>query len=117
MQDLIICIQGLFKCNLFFGSGCFKSMLNEPIVYTYVLETHKWFVRPCKKDYHGRDFDCNLVPTKPGVWKRRIKNETSASLGGDLAWVPLELKCGGMSIFNMPSTGIPLGENPLRCTT
>jgi hypothetical protein len=27
------------------------------------------------------------------------------------------LKCGGMSIFNMPSTGIPLGENPLRCTT
>ncbi len=43
-----------------------KPCCNVAIVCTYVLETHKWFSRPCRKDYHGRDFDCNLVPTKQG---------------------------------------------------
>jgi hypothetical protein len=81
-----------------------KACLKVLIIYMCVLEMCKWCSKPCRDDLPGKIYSHSsggLVPTKAGMLKRHIENDTSASQGGDLTWVPLKLNTRGVSFFDI----------------
>jgi hypothetical protein len=86
------------------------------LLFAHLPGIHRLSSKPCKNDCQWRDSlsGWGLVPIELGVWKRHIKNGAFASMGVDLAWVPSELKFGGMSISDIPSMQIPSPYN-LSC--
>ncbi len=92
------CKISLFAFKVFLNVAYFslvatsKACCNVPIVCTYVLETHKWFSRPCRKDYHGRDFNCNLVPIKQGCERSIPKMKPFSILGREPCMGPTRIE-------------------------